>query len=141
MYSLPSLPSLRPSLPPSLPPSLLPSLPPSHHSYSLVTGPPNVTAIPETNINSTSASLTWDPPKDLNGEITGYSVQLVVNATDVSSSLGRRKRRQTGSDIRVECVIDGVDRTIAVPGNATSVTVSLSEECSLYLCNSTSPTV
>ncbi len=80
--------------------------------------PPLPPEIPDENISSTGATLSWNRPEDPNGQITRYTVNIVLLSSTPSQE---RRKRQTG--IVVECIMGGVenaDRNVTVPGDMTS---------------------
>ena len=65
--------------------------------------------------------MRWNPPDNPNGEIVNYTVEFAVISTNFPA-VPIRSKRQT--EILVECVNGGVNRSTVVPGTQTSVTLT-----------------
>ena len=84
--------------------------------YATVAGPPPMPPeIPPGDINSTSVRVTWNKPRDANGVITRYTVN--VRALDLQTFV-RRRRQVDGNDFD-NCVTGKEVQNLTFPGNTT----------------------
>lgn len=78
--------------------------------------------VPPENITTTTASVSWQEPRDPNGVIIRYTVNYI--AVSMAGGPEGKRRRQTGEDILRECIIGGmgnINRTMEVDGTQISL--------------------
>ena len=97
----------------------------SHCCDFLVPGAIDFSQVVVGTITSTTAVLSWQRPPMPNGDITGYTVELVVITPVSLDSSGSRKRRQTAANVHPSCIPMESIGTTNVSVETTSLTVTV----------------